>query len=321
MSENQMTVAELGENIRRELGKVIQGQHDVIEQLLICLLARGHALLEGVPGIAKTLMAKTLAHVIGGDFKRVQFTPDMMPSDITGTNVFDAASSTFRLRYGPVFTNVLLADEINRTPPKTQAALLEAMEERRVTIDGVDHLLPPLFFVMATENPIEYEGTYPLPEAQLDRFLLKIVLDYPSEAEEKEILRRYQSGFDPHDLTTAGVRKLVTSPEELQRCWDQVGSVRVEEGVFDYVAQVVRRTRGAFQVSLGGSPRATVALFKCSRALAALQGRDYVTPDDVKRLAPPVLRHRLLLEPEAEIEGVTPDQIVSEMLSGIPVPR
>lgn len=321
MSEKKMTVTELGERVRSELGKVVQGQKEVIEQLLVCLLARGHALLEGVPGIAKTLMAKTLAYVLGGDFKRVQFTPDMMPSDITGTNVFDVGSSTFRLRQGPVFTNVLLADEVNRTPPKTQAALLEAMEERRVTIDGVDYHLPPLFCVMATQNPIEYEGTYPLPEAQLDRFLLKIMMDYPSEEEEREILRRYGGGFDPHDSASAGVERALDNPEVLQEYWREVDGVRVEEGVLGYVTEAIRRTRGAFRVSLGGSPRASVALFKCSRALAALRGRDYVTPDDVKSLAPAVLRHRLLLEPEAEIEGVTPDQIVEGMLSKIAVPR
>jgi len=321
MPEEKVTTAQFGDKIRNEIRKVVQGQHEVVDQLLVCVLARGHALLEGVPGIAKTLIAKTLAYVLGGDFKRTQFTPDMMPSDITGTNVFDVRSSTFRLRQGPVFANLFLADEINRTPPKTQSALLEAMEERRVTIDGVDHPLPDLFFVMATQNPIEYEGTYPLPEAQLDRFLLKIEMTYPSQEEEKDILRRYQAGFDPHDLLSAGVQRVLDSPQELARCWEELSAVRVEEGVLAYITEVVRHTRDDFQVSLGGSPRASVALFKCSRASAALQGRDYVTPDDIKSLAVPVLRHRLLLHPEAEIEGVTPDQIVQETISKIPVPR
>lgn len=315
-----MSVQQLGEFIRREAGKVIAGQDETLEQVLVCALARGHVLIEGVPGIAKTLTARTVAHILGYDFKRVQFTPDLMPTDITGTFVFDTKTSTFNLKKGPIFTNVLLADEVNRTPPKTQSALLQAMEERCVSIDGVDHPFESMFFVVATQNPIEYEGTYPLPEAQLDRFLMKVMVDYPGEAEEVEVLRRSHAGFDPHDLRTAGMETL-KGPEAITEAWAEVQNVTADDDVMRYAAAIARQTRLAYQVILGASPRASIALLKCGKALAALRGRDYVTPDDIKSLAPPILRHRLILSPEAAIEGVRADEIVAGVLAAVPVPR
>jgi MoxR-like ATPase len=315
-----MNVNEFEQRMRAEISKVIHGQSEIVEQILVCLLARGHVLLEGVPGIAKTLLARTVAHLTGCEFKRIQFTPDLMPSDVTGTNVYDATSAQFQLRRGPVFTHILLADEINRTPPKTQSALLQAMEERHVTIDGRDYALEGIFFVLATQNPIEYEGTYPLPEAQLDRFLMKVLISYPSAPEEELILRSQHTGFDPHDLAKACLQA-VTSLAELQTLQDQTAQVRVEDGVFQYIVQIVRKTRESYSVLLGASPRASIALLRGSKALAALRGRDFVIPDDVKYLAPPMLRHRLILKPEAEIEGITPDQALQTLLSAIPVPR
>ncbi|MBI3460059.1 MoxR family ATPase [Candidatus Acetothermia bacterium] len=320
MEHSLMNVNEFGQQMKSEISKVIHGQGEVIEHLLVCLLARGHVLLEGVPGIAKTLLARTVAHLTGGEFKRIQFTPDLMPSDVTGTNVYDAKSSQFQLRKGPVFTNVLLADEINRTPPKTQSALLQAMEERHVTIDGTDYALDGIFFVLATQNPIEYEGTYPLPEAQLDRFLMKVLMTYPSALDEQSILKSHHTGFDPHDLIRANL-KPVTTLAELQALQTQVAQIRVEEGIFQYIVEIVRKTRNAYAILLGASPRASVALLKCSKALAALRSRDFVIPDDVKYLAPPILRHRLILKPEAEIEGITTDQALQTILNSIPVPR
>ncbi|MHB0913121.1 MAG: AAA family ATPase [Armatimonadota bacterium] len=315
-----MTTRELGEFICKETGKVIAGQDEVLEQVVVCFLARGHALLEGVPGIAKTLTVRCVASVLGLDFKRVQFTPDLMPSDITGTYVFDSNTTEFRLKKGPVFTNVLLADEINRTPPKTQSALLQAMEERCVSIDGTDHSLEGVFFVAATQNPVEYEGTYPLPEAQLDRFLMKMMIDYPSEEGELEVLRRSHAGFDPHDLSTAGLESL-PSMEPVRAVWEEIAAVNVGEDVMRYATAIVRKTRGSHQVVLGGSPRASIALLRCGKALAALRGRDYVTPDDIKTLALPVLRHRLILSPESAIEGLSADDVVAGVLAGVPVPR
>jgi len=315
-----MTPAELGRLVQAELHKVISGQEQVIQQTLVCFLARGHVLLEGVPGLAKTLLAKALAHVVGGTFKRVQFTPDLMPSDVTGLNVFNTATGTFSLRKGPVFTNILLADEINRTPPKTQAALLQAMEERVVTIDGTDYALPEPFFVMATQNPIEHEGTYPLPEAQLDRFLMKVVLEYPSEAEELAILRLHHKGLDPHRLTETNLQPVATL-NEVTACVEQIRDLTVEEPVLKYIADLARRTREAPRVVLGASPRAAVALLICGKAWAALQGRAFVVPDDVKAVALPVLRHRLILRPEAELEGITPDRLIESVLASVPVPR
>jgi MoxR-like ATPase len=308
------------EHILTELRKVVVGQDEAIEQILIALLAEGHALVEGVPGTAKTLTVKTLARIVGAQFNRIQFTPDLMPSDITGTNVFNAATSEFSLRRGPVFTDILLADEINRTPPKTQAALLEAMEERQVTIDGDPHPLSPLFTVLATENPIEYEGTYPLPEAQLDRFLLKILLDYPKEADEYEVISRWDAGFNARRLEQVDIRPL-PEPDTITRCRFEVRSAHMEQGVQRYVVDIVRRTRAHPSVLYGASPRAAVALLLCSKALAAIRGREFTTPDDVRDIARPVLRHRLSLRAEAELDGATPDLVITDILQTVEVPR
>jgi MoxR-like ATPase len=307
-------------HIKNELHKVIVGQDDAIEQILVAMLAEGHALIEGVPGTAKTLTVKTIARIINATFSRIQFTPDLMPSDITGTNVFNIATSTFNLRRGPIFTDILLADEINRTPPKTQAALLEAMEERQVTIDGDAHQLPQIFSVLATENPIEYEGTYPLPEAQLDRFLLKILLDYPTEPDEREILARWDAGFNSKRLDDVQIEPL-PDPSAIIRSREEVRAARMEPGVQHYAVDLVRRTRSHPFIHYGASPRASVALLLCSKALAAMRGRDFTTPDDVRDVAPPVLRHRLTLRAEAELDGVTGDAVIADILKSAEVPR
>jgi len=307
-------------HIKNELHKVIVGQDDAIEQILIALLAEGHALIEGVPGTAKTLAVKSMARIINASFSRIQFTPDLMPSDITGTNVFNIATSAFNLRRGPIFTDILLADEINRTPPKTQAALLEAMEERQVTIDGEAHQLPIVFTVLATENPIEYEGTYPLPEAQLDRFLLKIVLDYPGEQEEREVLARWDAGFNSKRLDDVNLVPL-NDPGTIINCRAEVTKARMEPGVQHYAVDIVRRTRAHPFIHYGASPRASVALLLCSKALASIRGRDFSTPDDVRDVALPVLRHRLTLRAEAELDGVTADAVVTDILKSTEVPR
>ena len=306
--------------IRDELHKVIVGQDEVIDQLLVALLAEGHALVEGVPGTAKTLMVKTLARIVNASFSRIQFTPDLMPSDITGTNVFNVATSSFNLRRGPVFTDILLADEINRTPPKTQAALLEAMEERQVTIDGDGHLLSPMFTVLATENPIEYEGTYPLPEAQLDRFLLKVLIDYPTSDQEQMVVANWDAGFNSRRLDQVDIRPLADA-DAITRCRFDVRNARMESGVQAYVVDVVRRTRSHPFIRYGASPRASVALLLCAKALAAINGRDFSTPDDVRDVARPVLRHRLSLRAEAELDGATPDAVITDILKAAPVPR
>ena len=307
-------------HIKTELHKVIVGQDDAIEQILIALLAEGHALIEGVPGTAKTLTVKTIARIINATFSRIQFTPDLMPSDITGTNVFNIATSAFNLRRGPIFTDILLADEINRTPPKTQAALLEAMEERQVTIDGDAHQLPQIFTVLATENPIEYEGTYPLPEAQLDRFLLKIFLDYPNEQDEREVLARWDAGFNSKRLDDVNIIPL-QDPSAIVSCREQVTRARMELGVQHYAVDLVRRTRSHPFIHYGASPRASVALLLCSKALAAMRGRDFTTPDDVRDVALPVLRHRLTLRAEAELDGVTADAVIADIIKSAEVPR
>ena len=307
-------------HILGELRKTIVGQDDVIEQILVALFAEGHALLEGVPGTAKTLIVKTLAQIIGANFSRIQFTPDLMPSDITGTNVFNMQTTQFTLRHGPIFTDILLADEINRTPPKTQAALLEAMEERQATIDGERYMLSPIFTVLATENPIEYEGTYPLPEAQLDRFLLKILIDYPGQDEEAEIVARWDEGFNSHRLENVNILSL-PDPASIQECRAEVREMRVEQGVQKYIVEIVRRSRTHPTILYGASPRASVALLLCSKALAAIRGRDFVTPDDIRDVAPPVMRHRLSLRAEAELDGATTDAVISDILKTVEVPR
>lgn len=307
-------------HIRRELSKTVVGQYAVIEQILIAMLAEGHALLEGVPGTAKTLTIKTLAQILGSQYSRIQFTPDLMPSDITGTNVFNMRTAEFNLRRGPIFTDILLADEVNRTPPKTQAALLEAMEERQTTIDGEPYKLSPIFTVLATENPIEYEGTYPLPEAQLDRFLLKILIDYPAETEEQEIVARWDAGFNSRRLEAVDIVPL-DDPSALQQCRFEVRNMRAEAGVQKYIVDMTRRTRNHPAVLYGASPRASIALLLCSKALAAIRERDFPTPDDVRDVALPVLRHRLSLRAEAELDGATTDSVISDILTTLEVPR
>ncbi len=304
--------------LRTEVAKIVVGQDSVVTGLVIALLCRGHVLLEGVPGVAKTLLVRTLAAALSLDSKRVQFTPDLMPGDVTGSLVYDARTAQFEFRDGPVFTNLLLADEINRTPPKTQAALLEAMQERQVSVEGAARPLPDPFVVAATQNPVEYEGTYPLPEAQLDRFLLKLTVPLPSREEEVRVLRRHAAGFDPGDLTA--VRR-VAGPAELAAATRQVLAVRVTPEVSGYIVDLCRVTRQSPSLALGVSPRGATALQAASRAWAWLAGRDYLTPDDVKALARPALRHRIQLRPEAELEGATPDGILSGILASVPVPR
>jgi MoxR-like ATPase len=307
-------------HIQNELRKVIVGQDEPIEQILVALLAEGHALIEGVPGTAKTLTVKTLARIVNAGFGRIQFTPDLMPSDITGTNVFNMGSSSFSLRRGPIFTDILLADEINRTPPKTQAALLEAMEERQVTIDGEGYQLSSMFTVLATENPIEYEGTYPLPEAQLDRFLLKILLPYPSADEEHQVVARWDAGFNSRRLNQVDIQPLAAA-DTIIRCRAEVNNMHMEPGVQRYVVDIVRRTRDHPALHYGASPRAAVALLLCAKALSAIRGRDFSTPDDVRDIARPVLRHRLTLRAEAELDGATPDSVITDILQSAEVPR
>jgi MoxR-like ATPase len=308
------------EALRAEIGKAVVGQDAAVTGLVVALLCRGHVLLEGVPGIAKTLLVRTLATALRLDTKRVQFTPDLMPSDVTGSLVYDTRTAEFSFQAGPVFTNLLLADEINRTPPKTQASLLEAMEERQVSVEGTPRPLPDPFMVAATQNPLEYEGTYPLPEAQLDRFLLKLVLPLPSREQEIAVLTRHAAGFDPRDLDAAGVRP-VAGPEELAEARAAVARVTVAPEVTAYVVDLCRATRESPSLALGASPRGATALLSTARAWAWLSGRDYVIPDDVKALALPTLRHRVRLRPETEMEGVTADGVITSLLARVPVPR
>lgn len=315
-----MQIPELYSRIQEEFAKVVVGQEQTLRLILAAYLSRGHILFEGVPGIAKTLMAKTFAAIVGGEFRRVQFTPDMLPADIIGTMIFSQDEGKFRLHRGPIFCHFLLADEINRTPPKTQSALLEAMEERQVSIEGELNPLPPDFTVFATQNPIEYEGTYPLPEAQVDRFMLRIKVDYPERDAELEIIRRYHKGFDAQDLTSADLANLEVS-QRFGELMEEVTSVQVREEMLDYIVEIVRRTRGRRGVTLGGSPRASIFLLKGAKALAALSGRDFAIPDDVAELAPQVLNHRLIMSPEYEIEGRKPEEIISEVVSSVEVPR
>jgi MoxR-like ATPase len=312
-------LAALTAHVRTELEKVVVGQRDVIDQLLLVLVCGGHAVIEGVPGLAKTLAVKSLARICGLGFQRVQCTADLMPADITGTNVFNLASSTFQLHRGPVFTDLLLVDEVNRTSPRTQAALLEAMEERQVTIDGTRYPLSENFTVFATQNPIEFEGTYPLPEAQLDRFLLKVRVHYPSAEEEIEIVSRYHKGFDSRRLDEISLVPMDLALLAAAR--QEIGGITVEPALVAYVVTLVRRTRDWPAISLGASPRAAIGLFQVARTLAGMDGRDYLLPDDVKAAAPPVLRHRLLLKPEADLEGLTPDQVIEQLLAAVEVPK
>jgi MoxR-like ATPase len=308
------------EAVRREVGKAIVGQDPVVTGLVICLLCRGHALLEGVPGVAKTLLVRALSGALSLRSSRVQFTADLMPGDLTGSLVYDAKTALFQFREGPVFTNLLLADEINRTPPKTQAALLEAMEERQVSVEGSPRPLPEPFLVAATQNPIEYEGTYPLPEAQLDRFLVKLTVPVPGRDDEIGILSRHAAGFDPGDLAAAGIGP-VAGAADLAAARAAVQQVRIGPEVTGYIVDLCRATRQSPSLRLGVSPRGATALQATSRAWAWLGGRDYVIPDDVKALARPVLRHRVQLRPEAELEGATADGVLDAVLAAVPVPR
>jgi MoxR-like ATPase len=306
--------------LRTEVGKAVVGQDAAVTGLVIALLCRGHVLLEGVPGVAKTLLVRSLAAALSLQSKRVQFTPDLMPGDVTGSLVFDARTAEFEFREGPVFTNLLLADEINRTPPKTQAALLEAMEERQVSVEGTPRPLPRPFLVAATQNPVEYEGTYPLPEAQLDRFLIKLTVPVPGRDDEIGLLARHAAGFDPHDLAAAGMRA-VAGVADLDAARQATASVSVAPEVMGYIVDVCRATRQSPSLRLGVSPRGATALLATSRAWAWLSGRPYVLPDDVKALARPTLRHRIQLRPEAELEGATPDGVLDGVLNSVPVPR
>ncbi len=315
-----MRTQEIANAIRTETARVLVGQEEPFTHMLIALFSGGHVLLEGVPGTAKTLMAKILAALTQAEFKRVQFTPDLMPSDVIGTQVFEIGTSEFRLRRGPIFTNVLLGDEINRAPAKTQSALLEAMEERQVTIEGQRLVLPDPFFVLATQNPVEYEGTYPLPEAQLDRFLFKVLVSYAPQDAEIEVLRRYHQGFDARQLEQIGLKPVMT-PEMLRECRAEIRAVQVDEGIFKYITDIAQASRKSLDLLLGGSPRASIGLLLAAKTWAAMQGRTFVVPDDVKFLVRPVYRHRVILKPEAEIEGLNADTVMGRVLSKVEVPR
>lgn len=306
---------------RHETAKVIIGQHEVIEKALIAIFTGNHALIEGVPGVAKTLLVRTLAQVLGCDFARIQFTPDLMPADITGTNVFNLQRNEFSLIKGPVFTSFLLADEINRAPAKTQSALLQAMQERLVTIDRETHALPPHFTVFATQNPIEYEGTYPLPEAQKDRFMLKITMLPPAREEELTLAQRTMTKEAPEAMLAAGAVQPVIKPEDLVALREQLAAIVLRDELVSYLVDIVRATRGHESVLVGAGPRATQSLIMAARAYAAISGRDFVTPDDIKTMAVPVLEHRLILRPEFEIEGLGVAEVIQQILQQIAVPR
>ena len=312
-------VATLARHVRGQMGRVIVGQDDLKTQCLTVLLCQGHVLVEGVPGIAKTLTVKTLARLLGLEFQRVQCTSDLMPADILGTNVVALSSGEFRLHKGPAFTQLLLVDEINRMPPRTQAALLECMEERQITIDGTLYDLSPFFTVFATQNPIDFEGTYPLPEAQLDRFLAKIRVPYPSREEEVQLLANTQQGFDSRQLADMALEPVPA--DVLASARREAEAITVQESLFAYIVQLVRQTREWPALTLGASPRAAINLMRFAKALAALDGRDYVLPDDVKAAMLPVLRHRIVVKPEADLEGVTADQILLEVVRAVEVPR
>jgi MoxR-like ATPase len=313
------TVSRVLNHGRTELAKVIVGQQELIDQTLLTILCGGHALLEGVPGIAKTLVIKSFARLFELEFRRVQCTSDLMPADIIGSNVLNLATSTFSLHRGPLFTDMLLADEVNRMPPRTQAALLEAMEERQITIDGIPHSLTQFFTVFATQNPIEFEGTYPLPEAQLDRFLLKIKVEYPAANDEITILERHHQGFDSHNLDAANIQSIPI--DVLAQARAEVRNTKVEPALFRYIVEIVRRTRDWPSLAMGASPRAAISLMMVAKASAALEERDYLIPDDVKSAALPVLRHRVMMKPEAELEGQDSDKVLTEILGTVEVPK
>ncbi|MEO0542153.1 MAG: MoxR family ATPase [Cyanobacteria bacterium P01_A01_bin.105] len=308
------------QHIGQTLSKVVVGQDDIIDQLLVALLAGGHVILEGVPGTGKTLTVKALAKLIQAEFCRIQLTPDILPSDILGTNVFDLNTRDFTLKKGPIFTQVLLADEINRTPPKTQAALLEAMEEQQVTLDGTRHRLSDFFWVIATQNSLEFEGTYPLPEAQLDRFLFKLVVDYPQLAAEKQMLLNTQAGFSAKQLNIEQLQ-VTTQVQEILAARKAVAKITIKETILDYLLALVRQTRQSADLSLGASPRSAVSWLQACKAHAWLKGQTYVTPDNVKAVAAPLLRHRLMLGAEAQLDGLTTDAVIQSVLEQVPVPR
>jgi len=301
------------QKVLSEVGKVIVGKLDILQNIFIALLADGHVLLEGVPGVAKTAMAKAFSDALGCEFKRIQFTPDLLPADIVGTNVYDQKSGRFYLRKGPIFANIVLADEINRAPPKTQSALLECMQERQVTIEGETYYLPKPFMVLATQNPIELEGTYPLPEAQVDRFFFKLLVDYPNPEEELEILKRKN---EPEEVTV----EKITSPQIVVAMQEAVKKVYVDESLFEYIKNIVLKTRNHPQILLGASTRASIVLLCAAKARAAILGRDFVIPDDIKSLVFPVLNHRIILKPEAELEGISPERIINEIIEEVEVP-
>src|SRR5713101_128735 len=319
ISSNVESVSKLAAHVRGELSKVIVGQEATVDQLLLVILCGGHGLVEGVPGLAKTLAVKALALLLQLDFQRVQCTADLMPADVLGANIFNMGASSFTLHRGPVFTDLLLVDEINRTPARTQAALLESMEERQVTIDGTRHPLSGFFTVFATQNPVEFEGTYPLPEAQLDRFLMKILISYPGADQEVRILENYQNGFDARELEKVGL--VPVDSNLLTAARREVAQVKVETALFRYITTLVRRTREWPALSLGASPRAAISLMMVAKAIAAMDGRPYLIPDDVKSVAPPVLRHRIMLKPEADLEGVTADQVIRDVIAAVEVPK
>ena len=314
------TVAEQFEKAVAEIGKVLVGQQELVEGTLIALFCEGHVLIEGVPGLGKTLLVNALSKVLQADFKRIQFTPDLMPSDLTGSSVYNSAERKFTFNAGPIFTNLLLADEINRAPPKTQSALLEAMQERQVTVDGTTYKLSRPFITIATQNPLEQEGTYPLPEAQLDRFMFKLLVDYPTLEEERGILGHYAAGRDIRDLSLFGLQPVMSGNVilELQQA---IAQVIVEESVVHYITDIVHKTRNYHAVAVGASPRASVNILLAARAMAACRGRNFVVPDDVKELSVWILRHRLRLRPEAEIEGVSADDVVREILDSVEAPK
>jgi MoxR-like ATPase len=306
------------DRIRAQMAKVVVGQEELVFGLLVTAIAGGHVLIEGAPGLGKTLVARSFAQVSGASFKRIQFTPDLMPSDVSGSSIYDRQSGSFTFVPGPIFCQLLLADEINRAPAKTQSALLEAMQDHQVTVDGTSRPLPAPFIVVATQNPVESQGTYPLPEAQLDRFLMKLTVSDPPRDVEQRIVKNHASGFDPTDLSRL---EAVTSPEELLAMNAAAQQVRVDDAIVGYIVELARRTREDRSIELGASPRASIAMMKAAQVVAASEGRDFVTPDDVKPVAKPVLRHRVMLHPDAELQGISPDERIDDILRSAPVPR